>query len=328
MTLFDPRHHAAPRWLALAPCLLAAACGSTAASTTTGAASGAGGNATTTSGTTTTGASGTGGTTAGTDLTKLPIGDGKYGSSPKVGYIFSCQTSFTGGPGGASKEGPWIDDDAGTFDFTTKVVVQGAVAWPTNTFSATLSGSTRQITGNALPSHTTGVFPIASTDPAYAYDQNPNSIKAQTLSWALPAIPTVAATPTCLPGGPIGVMLTGALFFDALDGEGRDALAHELQDACQAHPEPSGEYHYHSRTTCQTDPGSGHSALLGYARDGFGIYGVRGESGETLTDADLDECHGHTHSITWDGATVTLYHYHQTYEYPYTLGCFKGTPVN
>ena len=207
------------------------------------------------------------------------------------------------------------------------MVVEGAVSWPTRTFDAGLGGATRTVTGNELPVHSAGTFPIATTDPAYAYDQNPNSIEAQTLSWALPATPTVAASPTCLGGGPIGVMLTGAVLYDALDGEGRDALAHEAQDSCQAHPQPTGEYHYHSLTECIADPGTGHSALLGYARDGFGIYGRRGENGETLTNADLDECHGHTHAITWDGATVTLYHYHATYEFPYTLGCFRGTPV-
>jgi hypothetical protein len=225
-------------------------------------------------------------------------------------------------------DGPWIDLDAGTFDFLAKTVVEGAVSWPAHTFSMALSGATRTVTGNDLPDHTTGTFPIAKTDPAYAYDQNPNSISAQSLSWALPATPTAAATPSCLGGGPIGVMLTGAVLYDALDGEGRDALAHEEQDSCQAHPQPTGEYHYHSLTQCIADPGTGHSALLGYARDGFGIYGVRGENGETLTNADLDECHGHTHAITWNGATVTLYHYHATYEFPYTLGCFRGTPVN
>lgn len=139
--------------------------------------------------------------------------------------------------------------------------------------------------------------------------------------------PSIADRETCLGGGPIGVLLSGSVFFDALDGEGRDAVAHETQDACQAHPERSGAYHYHSLTTCLADPGTGHTALLGYARDGFGIYGVRGEDGKTLTNADLDECHGHVHTITWDGASVSLYHYHATYEYPYTLGCFKGTPI-
>ncbi|MGO8997639.1 MAG: YHYH protein [Polyangiaceae bacterium] len=259
-------------------------------------------------------------------LLTLPIGDGKYLAYPQQGYVFSCQQTF-GGIGGASVDGPWIHLDAGTFDFLAKVVVEGAVSWPTRTFDAGLGGATRTVTGNELPVHSTGTFPIATTDPAYAYDQNPNSIEAQTLSWALPATPTVAASPTCLGGGPIGVMLTGAVLYDALDGEGRDALAHEAQDSCQAHPQPTGEYHYHSLTECIADPGTGHSALLGYARDGFGIYGRRGENGETLTNADLDECHGHTHAITWDGATVTLYHYHATYEFPYTLGCFRGTPV-
>ena len=234
-------------------------------------------------------------------LMALPIGDGKYLAYPKQGYIFSCQESFGTGLGGASVDGPWIHTDAGTFDFLAKIVVQGSVSWPSHTFATALSGATRTITGNALPDHTTGTFPIAKTDPAYAYDQNPNSISAQTLSWSLPAIPTVATTESCLDGGPIGVLLTGAALFDALDGEGRDALAHETQDACQAHPQQSGQYHYHSLTECLADPGTGHSALLGYARDGFGIYGVRGENGETLTNADLDECHGHTHAIEWDG---------------------------
>jgi hypothetical protein len=260
-------------------------------------------------------------------LLHLPIGDGKYQTYPQVGSIYSCQATISGG-GGASVLGPWIDVDAGTFDFLAKVVVEGAVSWPAHAFTATLSGTTRTIAGNALPDHATGTFPIAASDPAHAYDGNPNSISAQTLSWSLPATPTVAASPSCLGGGAIGVLLTGAVLYDALDGEGRDALAHEEQDACQAHPQPSGEYHYHSLTQCIADPGTGHSALLGYALDGFGIYGVRGENGETLTNADLDECHGHTHPITWDGQTVTLYHYHATYEYPYTMGCYRGTPAN
>lgn len=257
-------------------------------------------------------------------LTALPIGDGKYGSSARVGYIFSCQTTF-GGIGGAQADGPWVKSD-GTFDGTAKIVVEGAVSWPTHAYSATITGGSRVITGNDLPDHTTGIFPIASTDPAYVYDRNPNTISAQAIAWTVPTTPAIAAAPSCLSGGPIGIMDTGAVLFDALDGEGRDALAHEIQDACQAHPEMDGEYHYHSLTSCIADPGSGHSARLGYARDGFGIYGERGENGEVLTDADLDECHGHTHAIDWDGATVTMYHYHATREYPYTLGCYRGTP--
>jgi hypothetical protein len=66
---------------------------------------------------------------------------------------------------------------------------------------------------------------------------------------------------------------------------------------------------------------------VGYIADGFGIYGNLGEGGRALANADLDECHGHAHVIAVNGASVNQYHYHQTREFPYTVGCFKGKPV-
>ena len=42
--------------------------------------------------------------------------------------------------------------------------------------------------------------------------------------------------------GPIGFLLTGGVFFNALDAQGKDAVAHEVQDRCQGHPERSGAY--------------------------------------------------------------------------------------
>lgn len=105
-------------------------------------------------------------------------------------------------------------------------------------------------------------------------------------------------------------------------------MAYEIQDDCSGHPEMRGAYHYHSLTPCIEDESEGHSDLVGYAMDGFGIYGPRGEDGETLTNADLDECHGHTHEIEWDGEALDMYHYHATWEYPYTLGCYVGTQAS
>lgn len=266
-------------------------------------------------------------TTTTIDPTAIPLCDGKVSATtPAVGYVYSCTATFPL-TGGASAVGPWINTAAGTWNSTTKVVVQGSVAWPAHAATFTLSGSNRAIVSNGLPNHNTGTFPIATSDPAHAYDGNPNHIAAQTISYTLPANPTVAATPTCTGLGPIGIMLTGSVFFNALDAEGRDAGAHEEQDSCQGHPDGSNEYHYHLMTSCISDPGTGHSALLGYAMDGFGIYGPRDDSGKAVTDADLDECHGHTEAVTWDGQTVTMYHYHATAEYPYTVGCFRGTPV-
>jgi hypothetical protein len=219
-----------------------------------------------------------------------------------------------------------VDASANTFDLLAKAVVEGAVGW-TSRFSDAISGTTRDVESNGLPSHDTGVYPIAASDPAYKYDQNPNGIESQDVADAIPANPKVAATPSCVNMGAVGVMLTGAQLYNALDALGRDAVAHEVLDKCGGHPDPSGTYHYHSISPCMSDPGKGHSNLLGYALDGFGIYGLRGTDGKPVTDADLDECHGHTHEIVWNGKKVKMYHYHMTYEYPYSIGCYRGTPI-
>ncbi|HTM69109.1 MAG TPA: YHYH protein, partial [Candidatus Binatia bacterium] len=115
--------------------------------------------------------------------------------------------------------------------------------------------------------------------------------------------------------------VTGVPIFNGFDAGGRDAVAHELQDGCGGHPQSSGIYHYHGGSGCVA---TGDSELFGYAFDGFGIFSNL-EDGRSLTNADLDECHGHSHEITWNGERPTLYHYHLTKEFPYTVGCFKGT---
>lgn len=259
------------------------------------------------------------------DLTRLPLGDGKVSTTPQVGYIYLCNTQPTG-QGGAGTDGPWIHSD-GTFDLTAKAVVDGNVQWAEHAFKITLDGSVRHITTNDLPNHGTGVYPIASTDDAYQYDRNPNSIKKQDYLADLPTMPTVADKPTCLTGGAIGITLSGTVIFNGLDAGNRDAVAHETQDSCQGHPQQDGAYHYHNLSSCLPDTESGQSALMGYALDGFGIYGPRDANGNILTNADLDECHGTTSEVDWDGQRVTMYHYVATYEYPYTLGCYRGTPV-
>lgn len=256
----------------------------------------------------------------------LPLGDGKISTSPKVGYVFSCQTQFGGG--GSSGPWPWIAGN--TWSPTAKPAVGGDVAWPSAAINISIVNGQRIIAANNLPKHNTGIFPIQVTDPAFKYDKNPNFINAQKILLTLPANPQVAPKPFCVGMGMIGFSLSGAAIYNALDGEGRDAPAHELQDACNGHPQNAGQYHYHASSNCFSDPAGKagqHSSRIGYALDGFGIYGLKGNGGIAQTNANLDACHGHAHSILWDGKTVNMYHYHLTAEYPYTIGCFKGTPV-
>lgn len=261
------------------------------------------------------------------DLTRLPVGDGKVSTEPTVGYVWQCSGGGAGGIGGAQVKGPWFSADGLTFDFTQKYTVDGEVSWPSD-FTVTIDGEQRVFRSNALPNHVTGVYPIAATDDAFTVDRNPNTIQAQDLSVALPLNPTLAETASCV-RGTVALMLTGSVVFDGLDAEKRDAVAHEVQDSCQGHPEIMGQYHYHSLTSCLGDQReeATHSALMGYALDGFGLYGHHGMGGEVVTTEGLDACHGHTHEIVWGGNAVEMYHYHATYEYPYTISCFRGTPV-
>ncbi|MBV8331459.1 MAG: YHYH protein [Candidatus Eremiobacteraeota bacterium] len=254
-------------------------------------------------------------------LGSLPVDDGRYTTgAPRKTWVYSCQ-SFPSGSGSQSL--PWVSGQ--TWNSKEKVKVRGTVGW-TRSLTIVRRGTQRTISGNGLPGHQTGTFPISPSDPAYEYDQNPNAIAPQSVSYSIPANPAVAAAPSCLNMGPIGIMLTGAQLFNAFDAQGRDAAVHELLDSCWGHPQQQGAYHYHTFSACMGDSVTGHSKLLGYALDGFGIYGPRGQDGTVLWSNDLDECHGHAHVIAWNGKRVTMYHYHFTYDFPYSLGCYRGSP--
>jgi hypothetical protein len=254
------------------------------------------------------------------DFHALPLGDGKYVTTgPKKGYVYLCNVMQGGG--GSQVNGPWIG--ATTWDATKKVSVEGTNSWPNASVSISVSGATRTITSNDLPTvGTTGNFPISPSDPAYEYDTNPNSIEAQNLSFSLPATPTIAAAPSCI-YGEVGVMTNGVLLLDGFDELYHDAEAHEIQDSCDGHPHEGGVYHYHSLSSCI--PNATATNIIGYAFDGFPITGPKLSDGSYITSADLDECHGETSDILENGKMVNTYHYVMTYDFPYSVSCFKGT---
>jgi hypothetical protein len=254
----------------------------------------------------------------------LPLGDGRISSAAKAGHVFACTTQFR--VGGAQHVGNWIHGER--WDATRKIWVQGEVHWSDARFSIQTQGAQRLLTGNALPvGHATGVFPVARSDPAYLIDHNPNPIEAQTLSFALPLQPAPATSPSCVPMGIIGVAVNGVSLFNALDAAGRDAVAHEVQDRCHGHPQGRGIYHYHGSSHCV--PGSTeNNTLVAYALDGFGIYSNHDDSGKEITNVDLDACHGRVSTVLWNGQQQSIYHYVMTREYPYTVGCYRGTPVS
>lgn len=257
---------------------------------------------------------------------ELPLGDGRVSSSPRAGYVYSCQRRFNPNAPGAQASGGWLNEARSTWDPAKKPTVDGNVKWP-GKISISLKGSSRVISANGLPKTRTGTFPVGRNDDAYRYDRNPNKIRKQTVLLTLPADPQFAKKTSCVPMGMIGFTVSGTALFNALDARGDDAPAHEIQDHCNGHPEHDGTYHFHNYSGCFSDTRSGPdgtSDLIGYALDGFGIFGMY-ENGRKLTNADLDACHGRTSTVMWDGKPHEIYHYVFTEEYPYTIGCFRGT---
>jgi hypothetical protein len=270
------------------------------------------------------------------DLTHLPFG-GKDSTkilirnqgSPNPDFLSLWLCGLPANGAGANNAKDWTNPD-GTWDYTKKPQVEGNVIWD-GQFTVTLDGNgNRILKGNGLPDHPTGIFPIQPGTLPYIYDRNPNIISPQPLDKTFPANPQEAATKSCVGFGPAGYSLTGSAIYHGASTLGNDAAAHEMLDKFGGHTDGTSRYHYHYpsedlQNHIHTHT-SGHSALMGYMLDGFGIYGPYGENGKLLSSKDLDECHGHKHPVLWDGKMVDIYHYHWTYDFPYNIGCYKGTP--
>jgi hypothetical protein len=317
--------------LSIALVLMGAGCGGSSKSPSANTATSAAASAPTTAATTAT--SSAGGSTVvnvwkasgSVALTAVPLGDGHTSTTTAaIGSILVCSAGNPNGPG-AQAAGPWLHGT--TWDSTAKIAVAGSVQWPAASFTVKIVGTNRVITTNDLPDgYETGTFPIASTDPAYQYDRNPNKITEQSATTlTLPVSPTASAKPNCTPGGSIGVFANGVFLFNGVDAQGRDAVAHEEQDVCQGHPQDAGQYHYHDVPICIRTNAKGTSVVVGWAYDGHPIVVERDGAGNLPNNADLDECHGRTSPVLIDGVAQTIYHYSATVEFPYTIGCLRGT---
>ncbi len=214
-------------------------------------------------------------------------------------------------------------------------------------FSMSTDASYRYLKGNGLPSTPMGNFPVQPGTAAYSYyaalpgGVDPRTGKDYTSSAAISISPyditsKLPLNPVMTGFNPInslivGITLTGTVWHTELanDASGNwysptNALP---TDQCFGHPY-SQQYHLHGYSwKCFPNQGtSGPSPLFGYALDGFGIFGPRGEDGQMITNAQLDQCHGHVAPVQWNGTIQPIYHYHLNREYPFSVGCFRGTP--
>jgi hypothetical protein len=190
------------------------------------------------------------------------------------------------------------------------------------------------IRSNGLPDHE--VLPayqaVSVIDNKSTY---PIKLQEQRMKVVIPQEPKVAAKKTDAKIGLIGIAISGGLFYSPFEADGKTMALSQKDlvvdgipffDACNGHPNPFAvQYHYHGIPLCITDKidkKGEHSKLLGYALDGFPVYGPQGAKGVKLTPKDLDECNG-IFSATPDFPNG-IYHYIVTEEPPYTMPCFGG----
>lgn len=139
---------------------------------------------------------------------------------------------------------------------------------------------------------TDSVFVSCSCIPGYdigPWTGNPNVPANQNFCFRITRHPQQnTGNPVNTPLGHIGVWSNGVSIFNAKDamsygGNGvwnQNALYFEGTsfDDCLGHPAPNGEYHHHVNPTCLYDDSNAivHSPIIGYAFDGFPIYGAYG----------------------------------------------------
>ena len=145
--------------------------------------------------------------------------------------------------------------------------------------------------------------------------------------WKIPLSPAIASTTTTAVDGPIGVAINGVPIFNPCKQggctNGDTKVLGEL-DVCNGHAGRADDYHYHAAPTCLM---AGKAASywdthpLGWALDGFAIYGYNNADGSVATRDGV--CGGNT-STASNGPSG--YSYHVTDSSPYVLSCFRGTP--
>ena len=258
------------------------------------------------------------------------------------------------------------------------IAIASAVATAeTNQVTIETRGEYRYIYANGIPDHPTGTFPNSD---------NPNTISAQAHIFRVPLHPQL--TDTITPVRPaLGVALNGVPFepgtAEAWEGDRSSPWRFEALtgfidlglDKNNAHVQPTGSYHYHGVPTglLHTTPeGSMHAhehqhahamTQLGYAADGFPVYGPHGYSHANDATSHLIDMRSsyqlkaglrpdgpgglHDGAFTGDFEYIAgtgdldegngrlgitpehpegIYHYYITHSFPFVPRCVKGTP--
>ena len=135
--------------------------------------------------------------------------------------------------------------------------------------------------------------------PHYTYvDQTPNGLQAQNYNWTLPLNPQYSQQTKRIPClGTAGLSINGIPIFGPNEAQMPDPygdpVANGVMDEAEGHSGRNGTYHYHALVESaffdadgdgvpdllddeRVPDAAGPSPILGFALDGFPIYGPRG----------------------------------------------------
>jgi YHYH protein len=221
---------------------------------------------------------------------------------------------------------------AGDKDLTGTIALQDQFI-PDNV-TVSFDSTSMIIHTRGLPNHPTGQFPETNAGPDGRGRGNPNYITEQHATYYIPLDPTpnprhqittINNSNHALPMGPIGIAANGVVFFNPFDAGSMDAS--NMMDICCGHPNQDGLYHYHKYPVCMNSPwadeGKNHSPLIGWAFDGYPIYGPYESAGIMAKDVTgADALSGFNMHYDKDRG----WHYHVTPgKFPYIIGGYWGT---
>ncbi|RVU85605.1 YHYH protein [Leucothrix sargassi] len=98
-----------------------------------------------------------------------------------------------------------------------------------------------------------------------------------------------------------------------------DTLQTKQLDICGGHAGRGDDYHYHVKPTCMIEQmeNANENPILGWAFDGFPIYGDKNPDGSMIAEGTLDVCNGQPDKVFG-------YRYHTSEKAPYIVQCLMG----
>jgi hypothetical protein len=146
----------------------------------------------------------------------------------------------------------------------------------------------------------------------------------------IPLEPTLGDTPQTRDAA-LGVAVNGVPIFDYTGGgemteedlyhyqSEHDTYQTQQLDICGGHAGRGDDYHYHMKPLCMISQmaNAGDDAIIGWAFDGFPIYGDNNPDGSPIVKGVLDVCNGQADASFG-------YRYHTSLEAPYIVQCLMG----